>query len=228
VDPVDPADPELSFDPSIPGLLIDAAPPAPVDIARVDAFFQQPVLLRGRLPDQPKRYPTALAGDEESVFLAANDTEAGKIIGKLFEDYNGDGRHDPDEPPAAQRVVYLDLDGNGRLDEGEPVAVTNQRGQYRFEDLRPGYYQVEQLLWPYLVQTLPKSGGNLVDLAAGEVIMDVDFGAVKVRKRRVNVSTPDGDSRLPGDSRLLSGLAGSLLLGGLLAQRPLRRSALGL
>jgi hypothetical protein len=223
-DPVDPVDPELPIDPSIPDLLIEPAPGMPAEAASLDRFFQQEEVHPASSPGLPKRRFTALAGESESVFLPGAGEDTGKIIGQLFEDYNGDGRFDADEPPAVDRVVYLDLDRNGRLDPGEPAALTNQRGQYRFEHLRPGYYQVEQLLTPYLVQTLPKSGGNGVELSAGEVIMDVDFGAVKVRKRRVNVSTPDGDSRLPRRPGLFSSLALPLLLGGLISQRPQRQA----
>lgn len=213
------------IDPLIPRTLTEdqPVPPTPTEIATLDAFFIPPKPLEDLPTSRPSPPPLGASGSDVSIFLPGDQVQTGKIMGMLFEDYDGNGIRSADEPPAVGRVVYLDLNHNGRLDDGEPTAVTNEKGEYRFEYLRPGNYQVEQVLWPHLVQTLPKEGGNVVDLAPGEVIMDVDFGAVKVQKRRVPVSIPDGDSRLPAQpeappSRPLGGLL--FAAGVILQQRP--------
>lgn len=207
---VDPLDPKLLHKPELP--------PGGPERAVLDEVFALPEKTDFLIQAAPKlSRPFRVGHSDQSLFLPGDQTRTGKIMGTLFEDFDGDGVRGPDEPAVADRVVYLDLNHNGKLDDGEPTAITNDKGEYRFEYLRPGNYLIEQVLWPHLVQTLPKDGGNQVELSAGQTIMDVDFGAVKVQKRRVPVSISDGDSRLPMDREDTFRPAAALfVLGGLI------------
>src|SRR5262249_53370768 len=59
-------------------------------------------------------------------------TGPGEISGRVFVDYNTNGRQEAGEPPLAGQIVYLDLNDNNRLDPGEPWTTTNAKGEYRF------------------------------------------------------------------------------------------------
>ena len=216
------------FDPSLVVPLLpkredDPPPPLP-SLAKVFTKLGDDELAPppARLPDQFRR----IGGAEPGIFLPGQEQLTGKILGELFEDHDGNGLRGEDEPPLAGRVVFIDLNQNGKLDDGEPTTVTNDKGEYRFIDLRPATYTVRQVLQPHLVQTLPAKGeGNWVELHAGETVMEVDFGTVKVQRRRVEVSTeseateqemgPQSDAQ-PGDDEhgeLLGSGAALLALG---------------
>jgi hypothetical protein len=180
-----------------PGIVVPLLPkhenePNP-PVAVLDRLFLELGSKDDETPPDPARLPAParrIGGSEPGVFLPGHEELTGKILGELFEDYDGNGLRGPDEPPLPGRIVYLDLNHNGRYDEGEPAAVTNEKGEYRFDDLRPGTYTVKQVLQPHLMQTLPAKGeGNCVGLQAGETVQDVNFGAVRVHRRRVQVDT---------------------------------------
>ncbi len=104
----------------------------------------------------------------------------GSISGRVFEDYNGDGRQAANEPGLAGQIVYLDLNGNGYLDPNEPQTRTNEKGEYRFLGLTPGIYRVRQVIWNYLEPTQPTSGERVVTLSnERSVVMDQNFGAIQ-------------------------------------------------
>ena len=64
----------------------------------------------------------------------------------LFDDFNANGKQDPDEIGLGGHTVYLDLNNNRVFDAGEPFTLTEQddpttativeTGQYSFLDLR--------------------------------------------------------------------------------------------
>lgn len=57
--------------------------------------------------------------------------------------------------PLAGATIFLDQNFNGFLDEGEPRQVTDENGGYRFVRLRPGIYEVRQVLVQGDTQTIP-------------------------------------------------------------------------
>ncbi len=50
--------------------------------------------------------------------------------GKVFNDFDGNGKQDTNEPVLPNITVFLDGNGNGKLDPGEVSAVTDSKGQY--------------------------------------------------------------------------------------------------
>jgi subtilisin family serine protease/subtilisin-like proprotein convertase family protein len=85
----------------------------------------------------------------------------GSVSGHVFADYSRDGVRDPNEPGIAERVVYLDTNNNAALDAGEVSTLTDSNGYYSFNDLRPGSYNVRQVLPNRWFQTSPSGAGEL-------------------------------------------------------------------
>jgi hypothetical protein len=64
----------------------------------------------------------------------------------IYLDQNQNGIFDPaSDVPAANRIVYVDLDDNGQFDSGEPLAFTNDQGWTLFNGLEQGDYRVRIL-----------------------------------------------------------------------------------
>ncbi|HXW09689.1 MAG TPA: tandem-95 repeat protein [Steroidobacteraceae bacterium] len=57
------------------------------------------------------------------------------IYGTKFNDIDGDGVRDPNEPGIDGVKLFLDLNANGLLDEREPVTYTDVNGEYGFRGL---------------------------------------------------------------------------------------------
>jgi hypothetical protein len=108
------------------------------------------------------------------------------IAGKVFLDYNGNGMPDQGEPGVAGQTVYLDSKSDGRFEPEKRFAVTDEKGEYQFRDLRPGIYVVRQVQRTYLRQTSPPgNAGREVSLSQGRrMVLDQDFGAVIIRPRK--------------------------------------------
>lgn len=64
------------------------------------------------------------------------------ITGSVFSDVDQSFHRDEAEIGLENRVVYLDLDENGKVSQGEPVELTDESGQFVFEDLPAGQYVV--------------------------------------------------------------------------------------
>jgi hypothetical protein len=86
-----------------------------------------------------------------SVQLVDND--AG-LSGYIWHDINGNGINDT-EPSLANWTVYLDTNNNHQLDSGETSTLTDASGLYSFMDLRPGIYNVAQVVPAGWQQTYP-------------------------------------------------------------------------
>ena len=86
-----------------------------------------------------------------------NVSQFGGISGTKFNDLDGDGVFDQDEPGVRDIVIYLDLDGDNRLDLAEPQARTDSEGNYSITIPRPGTYTVREALVPGWEQTFPKN-----------------------------------------------------------------------
>jgi uncharacterized protein (DUF2141 family) len=94
--------------------------------------------------------------------------QRGVITGGKFDDRNGNGFFEPDEPARSGITIYLDLNDSGQLDPGEPNTVTDANGLYRFEGLPPSIYRVREVLQPGEVQT---SVGPKVTLVPGQTVV---------------------------------------------------------
>ncbi|MDJ0619878.1 MAG: S8 family serine peptidase [Calothrix sp. MO_192.B10] len=68
------------------------------------------------------------------------------ISGQIFHDLNGDGIKSSAETGLPDWTVYLDVNNNRYLDDDEIYVVTDENGNYNFNDLTPDTYTVAQIL----------------------------------------------------------------------------------
>ncbi|MEO1185576.1 MAG: SdrD B-like domain-containing protein, partial [Cyanobacteria bacterium J06636_27] len=93
----------------------------------------------------------------DAVIDAAPAPAAGKakIVGNKWNDLNGDGIWDSNEAGLSGWTIYLDTNGNRQLDVGEVSTTTDANGEYVFNDIDPGTYNVAEVLQSGWVQTNP-------------------------------------------------------------------------
>jgi hypothetical protein len=77
------------------------------------------------------------------------------IHGRTFVDRNTNGVADAGEPAIPGWMVYLDLDYDGQYDPGEPVRIPDANGEYVFDELGAGSYDVGQVSESSWVQISP-------------------------------------------------------------------------
>ncbi len=99
--------------------------------------------------------------DAEEIDFGNFELPPGEIQGSKWNDLNGNGERDPEEPGLEGWTIYLDHNNNGELDEDERSTVTDENGEYTFSDLVVGRYTVAEVLQEDWVQTYPTLGSNL-------------------------------------------------------------------
>lgn len=100
----------------------------------------------------------------------------GTINGVVFNDVNGDGIKDNDEPGVAGWNVQLSKTGTAAVNK-----TTNSSGAYSFGSLCAGTYTVKQTLQQGWEQTLPTNNGSYTrDLTNGSSFANTDFGIMSI------------------------------------------------
>ena len=135
-------------------------------------------------PDPEARRLTVPAdGQRDADVVSGRDTDqvdfgiaafAG-IAGTKFEDVNGNGAFDAEEPRLEGWTIYVDLNDDGELDEGEPVSVTNSAGVFSFGKLVPGSYILREVLKEGWGRSVPEDQLE-VSIASGHTVSDLEFG----------------------------------------------------
>ena len=77
------------------------------------------------------------------------------ISGSKWDDLDGDGIRDPDEPGLSGVTIYLDFSEDGVQDPEEPFTTTDAEGNYTFANLIPGNYIVREQVPRGFAQTFP-------------------------------------------------------------------------
>jgi len=80
----------------------------------------------------------------EANFGNRLDSE-GSLSGTKYEDLNGNGQRDANEPGMADWPIYIDLDGDMHLDALEPATVTDADGNWMIDGLAYGRYFVREV-----------------------------------------------------------------------------------
>lgn len=68
------------------------------------------------------------------------------ISGWKFNDLDGDGLRDPNEPGLENWEIFLDYNANGTLDYGEEWTLTESDGYFEFTDMDSGTYRVAEVV----------------------------------------------------------------------------------
>ncbi len=92
------------------------------------------------------------------------EVEPGSVHGLKWQDTNGNGERDHDEPGLGGVIVFSDLNRNGRYDRNEPMTRTShdipetdfdEEGLYELSGLRPGVHLIREVVPDGFVQTFP-------------------------------------------------------------------------
>jgi len=132
---------------------------------------------------------------EHDVDLAEGETREGVDFGNRksttsahgvkWNDRNGNGERDPDEPGLGGVTIYADLNTNGALDPGEPRAVSmmddpdtdfDEAGMYWLDDVPTGEQAIREEVPGGFEQTYPASGEHRLVFAENQVVEGLDFG----------------------------------------------------
>ncbi|MGB5899895.1 MAG: SdrD B-like domain-containing protein [Geitlerinemataceae cyanobacterium] len=116
-----------------------------------------------------------VSGGRLNAYNALVAPTAGSISGTKWNDLDGNGTRDTDEPGLANWTIYLDANNNGELDEDEQFTVTDAEGNYDFKFLTSGNYTVAEVLKPGWTQTSSPQTYNLI-VAENQEIENIDFG----------------------------------------------------
>lgn len=157
------------------------------------------------------------ADEGEYVFVIQGDGVAtpstSSIQGRVWNDPNRDGLHQPEETGLPLVTMYVDANGNGRLDSGELSAETDLEGRYAFSGLSPGVYVISQVFSNDWEQTSPGPAAGFVRSVTleGDPITDVDFlnhyllGSLAPRVQGIAIGTSTGERAmlLPDGKRQL-------------------------
>ncbi len=102
-----------------------------------------------------------------------NRLAPGSIEGLKWNDLDGDGERDENEPGLADWTIFIDADSDGMLDEEERSTTTNSNGIYQFSQLMPGNYVLAEVQQPGWGATLTPP---MVTVLPGQTTSNVDFG----------------------------------------------------
>ncbi len=161
----------------------------------------------------------------EPFTLQAPAEGAGKISGIKFDDTNGNGKKEKNEPLLSGWTIYLDTNNNGALDDGEPSTETNAQGEYEFTGLADGTYHVREVAQDGWLQTKPANPDEYVVVLGGgkkkDNGKDKDFGNFKLKLGEIrglkyedkngNGKRDDGEPALSGWTIILTKPDGSTM-----------------
>jgi Matrixin/SdrD B-like domain/Bacterial pre-peptidase C-terminal domain len=93
--------------------------------------------------------------------LSMSDTAipTGEIRGSKWNDLNQDGIRDLNEPGLEGWVIFIDENRNRKRESSERFVITDQNGDYVFENMRPGTYTIAEKAQPGWQQTAPGADG---------------------------------------------------------------------
>jgi len=92
--------------------------------------------------------------------LSLPTCDALSLSGTAFQDADGDGFFSPNEQPAPNIAITLSQEGNALS-----TAATNESGQYSFENLSPGRYELTAKPFSGSLLTVPGAGSYAVTLS---------------------------------------------------------------
>ena len=112
--------------------------------------------------------PTSLT----ATSAAFDQAPTGVVSGTVFDDLNGDGVREPNEPGLQGFVIQLTLVTNGT----PASATTDADGNYQFTSLPPGTYQAVEVQQAQRRMTAPAGGNYQVPVLSGQTVSMLDFG----------------------------------------------------
>ena len=117
--------------------------------------------------------PTFATHSNVTLCGTTTPSATGSICGTKFNDLNGNGVFDLDEPGLPNWQINLTSADGGNL---LATTLTGAAGDYCFENVPAGYFYVSETQQPGWEQTFPETPEHLVGLVDGGIYTDVDFG----------------------------------------------------
>lgn len=90
-----------------------------------------------------------------------NPNAPGTIIGVKFNDFDADGVRDVGEPGLSDFGIYLDNNNNGFREANEPLTFSDINGEFSFNNLAAGNYNVREIQKFGFTQTTPDALANI-------------------------------------------------------------------
>lgn len=111
---------------------------------------------------------------EQVTTTTTTDDNTASISGQVFFDSDEDGVLNNYDRGNEGRVVFLDTNNNGQLDDGEVSTTTDADGNYHFDHLAAGSYNVrlQSVSWMFSTTSIEQTE----TVAAGATTEGVDFG----------------------------------------------------
>ncbi|MEG4029166.1 MULTISPECIES: SdrD B-like domain-containing protein [unclassified Microcoleus] len=125
-------------------------------------------------PPTPTPTPTPPPTPTPTPPLPPTPVPQSSISGLKFNDGNGNGTQDAEETGLSGWQIFLDANGNNSLDDGETTVTTDNSGNYSFNNLNPGTYNVREVQQTGWTQTTANPAA--VNLGSGESQSNVNFG----------------------------------------------------
>ena len=120
-------------------------------------------LLTWTAPSQGTYYIAVRGFDIErgaySISMSDTAVPTGEISGTKWDDINMDDIRDLDEPGLEGWVIFIDDNRNRRREPGERFEITDENGDYTFQNMRPGTYTIAERPKPGWEQTFPGEDG---------------------------------------------------------------------
>lgn len=133
-------------------------------------------------------------GNENFIFAVKAAPKAGTaaISGRVYNDFNSNGKLESGEPGLAYWQIYADLNNNGVFDAGEPTAFTNAIGEYTLNDLSSGNVIIREVRQNGWIRTQPAgpwpAGFYKVTLSANQQKSGLNFGNSNADHRTASIS----------------------------------------
>ena len=122
----------------------------------------------------------AILSSNQKVDFNTRVSGLGSLSGQVFDDRDRDGTRDAGEGPLAGQTIYLDSDDNGERSPDETSIQSDASGNFRWDGLRSGTYQVRVEAAPGWQASAPSSGLYSGSLSPGQSVTGLLFGAYLV------------------------------------------------
>jgi len=122
----------------------------------------------------PTPTPTPTPAPAPTPVTTPTPVQQSSISGLKFNDDNGNGAQDAGETGLSGLLVFLDANGNNSLDSGEITVTTDNSGNYTFNNLNAGTYNVREVQRTGWTQTTTNPAP--INLGSGESRSGINFG----------------------------------------------------
>src|SRR5205085_1002534 len=124
-------------------------------------------------------FNTSWSGMTSGTFTVVPPT-TGAVAGVVFRDTDGDGFWDSNETAMSGVRVFVDANNNGLLDSGEVSVLSDASGNWSFNNLAAGTYQIRIVRQAGWMRTMPANGYYTVTLTTGTASTNRRFGQRRV------------------------------------------------